>query len=117
MEDYIKREDAITELRKRVHRFTVADEIGCTGTVKWSEEVIYETSAMNGLMSIPAADVVKRRHGRWIEERFLLYGGSIGYTLTCSYCDETFTETDVTIPPKEYPFCPACGASMENNIL
>lgn len=50
MSDYIKREDAVRELRSRAHRFTVADERGQTRTTKWSEDVIYLTAAMNGLM-------------------------------------------------------------------
>lgn len=97
MDDYIKREDALEAIRKA--------PIAFLGTRLECEDLIND---------IPAADAVKRRHGRWIEERFLLYDGSVGYVLKCSFCDETFTETDVTIPPKEYPFCPACGASMEN---
>lgn len=101
MSDYIKREDAITELRKRVHRFTVADEIGYTGTVKWSEEVIYKTSAMNGLMSVPAADVVERKHGKWV-------GGELGH---CSCCGHEGCASDIWNDGK-IMFCPNCGADM-----
>ena len=106
MSDYIKREDAITELRKRVHRFTVADEIGYTGTVKWSEEVIYETSAMNGLMSIPAADVVERKRGKWI-----VLNDEYIDNCKCSECGciEYFNKGW-----KRFNFCPNCGAEMES---
>jgi len=43
------------ELRYAQHRFTVADEAGGMGTVKWSEDVIYFATAERVLAELPSA--------------------------------------------------------------
>ena len=106
MNDYIKREDAARELRSRAHRFTVADERGQTRTTKWSEDVIYLTAAMNGLMSVRAADVVERKHGKWVFGCDEETGEQDLYAWTCSLCGEKY--------PWQPNFCPNCGAQMES---
>ena len=53
MSDLINRDAAIEALRYAQHRFTVADEAGGMGTVKWSEDVIYFDAAVNVLSSLP----------------------------------------------------------------
>lgn len=53
--DLIERQAAIDALRYAQHRFTVADEAGGFGTVKWSEDVIYFAAAERVLSELPSA--------------------------------------------------------------
>ena len=53
--DCISRKAAIDALRYAQHRFTVADEAGGMGTVKWSEDVIYFAAAKRVLDDLPSA--------------------------------------------------------------
>ena len=55
MNDLISRQAAIDALRYAQHRFTVADEAGGMGTVKWSEDVIYFAAAERVLSELPSA--------------------------------------------------------------
>lgn len=55
MSDPIDRQAAIDALRYAQHRFTVADEAGGIGTVKWSEDVIYFAAAERILTELPSA--------------------------------------------------------------
>lgn len=55
MSDLISRKDAIDALRYAQHRFTVADEAGGMGTVKWSEDVIYFAAAERVLTELSSA--------------------------------------------------------------
>lgn len=54
--DLISRAEAIDALRYAQHRFTVADEAGGMGSVKWSEDVIYFAAAERVLTELPSAD-------------------------------------------------------------
>lgn len=54
-------DDAIDALRYAQHRFTVADEAGGMGTVKWSEDVIYFATAERVLAELPSAQPEIRR--------------------------------------------------------
>ena len=54
MNDLISRQAAIDALRYAQHRFTVADEAGGMGTVKWSEDVIYFAAAERVLSELPS---------------------------------------------------------------
>lgn len=55
--DLISRTKAIDALRYAQHRFTVADEAGGMGTVKWSEDVIYFAAAERVLSELPSAQL------------------------------------------------------------
>ena len=55
MDDLISRQAAIDALRYAQHRFTVADEAGGMGSVKWSEDVIYFAAAERVLSELPSA--------------------------------------------------------------
>ena len=55
MNDLISRQAAIEALRYAQHRFTVADEAGGMGTVKWGEDVIYFAAAERVLSELPSA--------------------------------------------------------------
>ena len=65
-DDCISRQAAIDTLKDARHRFSVADEAGGIGTVKWSEDVIYFAAAKRALADLPSvqpdhvADVSKK---------------------------------------------------------
>lgn len=67
MSDLISRKAALDALRYAQHRFTVADEAGGTGTVKWSEDVIYYAAAERVLAELPSAqpDIIKCKDCKW----------------------------------------------------
>jgi hypothetical protein len=96
MAEYIDREAARRMLRENTHRFTVADEHGFTGTVKWSERVIYAEVADNVIATVPAADVRENVRAHWYDV------GSL--SCRCSVCGCKSN--------RETAFCPNCGAKM-----
>ena len=67
MSDLISRQAAIDALRYAQHRFTVADEAGGMGTVKWSEDVIYFAAAERVLSELPSAQPEPAIPLQWIE--------------------------------------------------
>ena len=56
------------------------------------------------IRSLPAADVVEVRHGRWINER---WEGLSSFSAECSLCDKR------TLAYFHYFYCPNCGAKMD----
>lgn len=60
-------DDAIDALRYAQHRFTVADEAGGMGTVKWSEDVIYFATAERVLAELPSAqpEIIRCKECLW----------------------------------------------------
>ena len=60
-------DDAIDALRYARHRFTVADEAGGMGTVKWSEDVIYFATAERVLAELPSAQPERMTNRQWID--------------------------------------------------
>lgn len=100
MAEYIDREIAKGSLRMNQHRFTCADEANGFGSVRWSEDVIYAEAAQKAIDTIPSADVVEVRHGKWVNGE-------------CSECggDAPFWPMATTYYRSN--FCPNCGARME----
>lgn len=86
MDDYISR-DAVLELVEPDARPFLAERI----------------------RNIPSADVVERKHGKWIPhiEEDYIGAGQYGYIelLKCSECG--------TLVPNKRNFCHHCGAEME----
>ena len=101
--DLISRQAAIDALRYAQHRFTVADEAGGMGTVKWSEDVIYFAAAERVLSALPSAQS-ERKKGQWMKED----RGHVEYCAVCDQCGFDWIWSD-----REYfKFCPNCGADM-----
>ena len=96
MAEYIEREAAFNAILKLVPK--VDDDGYC-----W---VIRGDAAM-AIDSIPAADVVPVRHGRW--ERKADPYGFFDTISVCSVCDCT------TKWREEYLYCPNCGARMDGD--
>lgn len=117
MSDLIDRQEAIDALRYTQHRFTVADEAGGIGTVKWSEDVIYFAAAEKVLADLPSAQP-ERPKGEWVgvhaycdhlneeakvngrTDRYFPSGMMIGV-----YCNQCWCRAD-----KKSDFCPNCGS-------
>ena len=79
MDDLINRQAAIDALRYAQHRFTVADEAGGMGIVKWSEDVIYFAAAEKVLDEMPTIEA----EPRWIPVTERLPEESDGTVLVC----------------------------------
>lgn len=68
--------------------------------------------AMDVLDTVPAADVVEVRHGRWIDKTWTTeYDWSCynHHAVICSVCNKQF---DYVINEKSN-YCPNCGAKMD----
>ncbi len=84
MTEYIRRED----LMERVGRWQLN-----------TREAIAEM-----IMSVPSADVVERKRGKWIG------GNGVDY-VRCSCCHKNY---DWVGQAQYYNFCPNCGADMRH---
>lgn len=107
MTEYIKREDAIEAFYTATGDGDKAD---------WAVGVI---------KSIPSADVVERKRGKWkvisVANLDLAYGGRIYVPeFKCNQCGsyyESYIRWDEPIMPEDadFPkFCPNCGADMRH---
>lgn len=85
MDDYIRRGEAIEQFED-------------------STSAIPEKLARIRIDSVPAADVVEVRHGRWINER---REGLGSFSAECSLCGKR------TLAYFHYFYCPSCGAKMD----
>lgn len=56
-----------------------------------------------------SADVVVRKHGKWIDRDDVHYGWN---TWQCSVCGDEFILEEGTPDVNGYNFCPNCGADM-----
>ena len=87
MAEYIKREDAIA----------VFGDI---------HPLDYNASAyVNAIKNLPSADVAPVVHGRWRRTPMACYGGGVITEYECSVCEEHQVA--------ESPYCPNCGARMD----
>lgn len=62
--------------------------------------------------SIPTADVVEVKHGKWIEKEEIY--GDVYYT--CSNCNNDWTTIDGTPQENFMSYCPNCGAKMDSQL-
>ena len=102
MSDYIKREDAIVEL---VEYYNSLVDFRGYDTIK--KNTIGE--CIERIKSLPTADVVERKVGRWVEDYHLINDTYIYHCSVCGYeCGQT----------REYMssvhYCENCGAKMED---
>ena len=87
-------------LKEYIERSAVKDEILSWAVCINHPELLSKEDTMHCVDSLPAADVVEVRHGRWIFEP-----GKIPY---CSECKEYSDDGD-----KGATFCPWCGARID----
>ena len=69
--------------------------------------VFFDKLAMNRICSLPSADVVERKHGKWVFGFDEETGEQDLYAWTCSLCGEKY--------PWQPNFCPNCGADMRGD--
>ena len=112
MDDLISRKAAIDALRYAQHRFTVADEAGGMGTVKWSEDVIYFAAAERVLTELPSAQP-ERKQGKWIERN--PQNSDTCRLIECDQCGFSHI-VGFNVPYEHWienrNFCERCGADM-----
>lgn len=74
--------------------------------------VFFDKLAMNRICSLPSADVVERKHGKW--ERKLVPISDEGVIIipgnVCSECGG-ITTYNVSL----FKYCPGCGAKMDGD--
>ena len=74
---------------------------------KWFDKIHQNGDiCIDGLRSLPAADVVERKTERWI---FSYDHGGPNSAYFCSNCRRTIHTADLDA----WSFCPSCGAEME----
>ena len=85
---------------------------------KAKEMLIYNwdeccSAVIGDLESIPAADVVERKTGKWIgyPECLKYMSAYSDDHIVCSVCEECFSILDNDC--ERFNFCPNCGAKME----
>ena len=93
MDEYIKREAAITALLNDAQ-----EQVG------YSRE-----DAADCIRYMDAADVAPVRHGRWIEPPRLYYGAK-QYECSLCYSDTFWNKHSIT---EKYNHCPNCGCRMD----
>lgn len=96
--EYIKREDALGAFKR-------AYMIPGQGTAR----EIYAKQIENTyrhIESIPAADVVERKHGEWIKA-----DDGFDESWVCSECMEEYVSVDADFIDYAH-YCPNCGAQM-----
>jgi len=117
--DAISREAAIKVIRQKTSRYTLAKENCGIGQVEWSDYLIKESDAIDGLNELPP---VTQKSGYWITKEAYSEDKAMGITeqIVCSNCDmqnSYFSEWDECKNPiaKTFirsKFCPNCGARM-----
>lgn len=92
MDEYIKRDEAKAAIKKRL------------GTMD-----LFESRFNADIDSIPAADVVEVKHGRWEFD-----GSDFADIWKCTACGvDWFFEYDPRSAETRVNYCPECGARMD----
>ena len=101
MSDYISR-DELLELYAPDPAIPNFDDLKLTVAV-----------ARQNVLDMPATDVVKVRHGRWIEDERTYPGPGLKNNL-CSACGEVAGAWKEGLEPgRKWAYCPNCGALMD----
>ena len=106
MPDYIKREDAMN---------AAADYIKWLNPDSPARE-IFALQIQTKISKIPAADVVERKHGKWIPipDKDAPYYEKSDW-IGCSECRQYAHYTRISDKPILSSFCPNCGAKMDGD--
>ena len=92
MDEYIKREAVIEAIMSE------------------PPDAHYPQSYVDKIKSIPAADIVEVRHGKWIQPHWK----NSNYCCNCSECGGEAMHRDYQWDKNGiYPLCPHCGAIMD----
>lgn len=107
MAEYIEREALLTKaLKEKRFVFQMEDLINNEIVVK----TVYSDFA-EFVNSIPAADVVEVKRGRWETTMVAPAGELVRWTHVHKECGYLYTD----LRTKGHNFCPSCGARMEGD--
>ena len=103
MAEYIKREDAITD--------AFCGGVSCQECPFLMHPVHGGCKIEDYIKSIPAADVVERKHGKWEHKQFCSNLSGYEYACFCSICGKPTYR--ISLLERMPNFCPNCGAEMD----
>lgn len=112
-EDAISREAAIKVIRQKTLRYTLAKENCGMGQVEWSDHLIKESDAIDGLNELPP--VQPSRKGHWIEVAQYSDGK---HKIECSECGNYIFDrghANSKNVKEKYKYCNYCGADMRGD--
>ena len=99
MAEYIEREALLADFGEEPYIWMDTDQ----EIQEHSDWLLYTSIVKN----FPAADVVERKRGEWVED----HDGDE----YCSNCSRYMPVTEVTGDPSAHFFCPNCGADMRRD--
>lgn len=92
-------------MKEYIEREAVKDAIGF---IKLHFNGVGEKSLLDIINEVPAADVVERKRGEWVEwyppKHMIMTGEELLFR--CSCCDAKYSDVE------GYRYCPYCGADM-----
>lgn len=110
MADYIKREDALNASKLVYIECIEKDDGGFLEVDADNIPIVLKRD----IMEIPTADVVERKHGKWLEKdivRNSKHPIDMWQSARCSVCNRYHT-TPFSYHFYDYKYCPKCGATM-----
>lgn len=121
MAEYIEREAVIDEIEGATWSNISCQKILVEGAACEADALYKATDIYNAIKSVPTADVVEVRHGKWVETQEPLGWCDVDCA-ECSVCHESWIiDEDSSIDDYEcmWHYCPNCGAKMDggnNNV-
>ena len=97
MTDYVKRTDAVK----------IAEKYGLANGSALGQHTGLADCIASEILSLPAADVVKVVHGKWLLDRWPSWPHR-----ECSRCKIMFPRTK-EVPDQYWQYCPNCIAQMD----
>ena len=112
MSDYIERELALRIIIQKQKELCPLGTYGKKYVDGYNREKFDEwQEIIDGIESVPAADVAEVKHGKWVEVyRENIWGDSV-HVLECSACGKYTVGTRGIMTKSNY--CPNCGAKMD----
>lgn len=111
MSDYIERELALRIIIQKQKELCPLGTYGKKYVDGYDREKFDDwQEIIDGIESVPAADVTEVKRGKWIQEQIKIENMSIvRYRNTCSECGG---KADFLLRELHYSYCPHCGAKM-----
>ena len=108
MTDYIERDSALRIIIQKQKELCPLGTYGKKYVDGYDREKFDDwQEIIDGIESVPAADVAEVKHGKWIEYPRAHY-------FKCSECKETvpYKKAVLISGKRKYKYCPHCGAKM-----
>lgn len=112
MTDYIERDSALRIIIQKQKELCPLGTYGKKYVDGYDREKFDDwQEIIDGIESVPAADVAEVKRGKWIQEQIKIENMSIvRYRNTCSECGG---KADFLLRELHYSYCPHCGAKMD----